>query len=115
LPRRCWRRGWRGVGRPPKPIYVSLPPIRRVFNPDPPGAGTVNVSLPELEALKLVDLENRSLDEAAFLMNISRGSVWRLLVSARAKIAKALIEGYTIILEPGGEVVEETGEAGEGS
>jgi len=35
-------------------------------------------------------------------------------VSARAKIARALIEGYTIILEPGGEVVEEAGEASEG-
>jgi len=69
-----------------------------VFNPDPPGAGTVHVSLPELEALKLVDLENRSLDEATFLMNISRWSVWRLLVSARAKIANP--EATTDLLRP---------------
>ncbi|ADV65389.1 DUF134 domain-containing protein [Desulfurococcus mucosus] len=106
MPGRCWRRRWRGVGRPPKPIHVALPPVKRVFNPEPPGVGEEYLTLPELEALRLVDLEGRSLDEAAASMNISRGYVWRLVTGARAKVARALIEGMRIIVEPGGEVEE---------
>jgi len=47
----------------------------------------------ELEALRLVDLEGLSQEEAGTKMGISRGTVWRLLQSARKKTAQALTEG----------------------
>jgi predicted DNA-binding protein (UPF0251 family) len=47
----------------------------------------------ELEALRLVDLEGLSQEEAGTKMGVSRGTVWRLLQSARKKTAQALTEG----------------------
>jgi predicted DNA-binding protein (UPF0251 family) len=37
-------------------------------------------------------------------MNTSRGTVWRLLESAREKIARALVESRPIIISPKGEI-----------
>ncbi len=50
----------------------------------------------ELEALRLVDLEGLSQEEAGQKMGISRGTVWRLIQSARKKTAQALTEGRPI-------------------
>jgi len=47
----------------------------------------------EIEALRLVDLENLSQEEAGEKMGVSRGTVWRLLQSARKKTSQALTEG----------------------
>lgn len=47
----------------------------------------------ELETLRLVDLEGLSQEEAGQKMGVSRGTVWRLLQSARRKTAQALTEG----------------------
>jgi predicted DNA-binding protein (UPF0251 family) len=47
----------------------------------------------ELEAFRLVDLEGLSQEEAGQKMGVSRGTVWRLLQSARKKTAQALTEG----------------------
>ena len=47
----------------------------------------------EIEALRLVDLEDLSQEEAGERMGVSRGTVWRLLQSARKKTAQALTEG----------------------
>jgi predicted DNA-binding protein (UPF0251 family) len=47
----------------------------------------------EVEALRLVDLEGLSQEAAGIEMSISRGTVWRLLQSARKKVAQALTEG----------------------
>ncbi|MCY0868881.1 MAG: DUF134 domain-containing protein [Desulfurococcus sp.] len=106
MPRWCWRRRKWGPGRPPKPLFLTLPPVVRVFTPDPAGSGEERLILPELEALKLVDLDGLNLDEAAALMGVGRGTVWRLLVGARAKLVRALLYGERIVIEPGGEVSE---------
>jgi len=53
----------------------------------------------ELEALKLIDLENLSFEEAGMRMNTSRNTIWRIVKSAREKIVKALIEGREIIIQ----------------
>jgi len=50
----------------------------------------------ELEALRLVDLLGLSQEQAGERMGISRGTVWRLLQSARRKAAQALTEGRHI-------------------
>lgn len=53
----------------------------------------------ELETLRLCDLEDLTQSEAGQRMNISRGTVQRLLASARKKITKAVIEGNAIAFE----------------
>lgn len=50
----------------------------------------------EVEALRLVDLEGLSQEAAGIEMSISRGTVWRLVQSARKKVAQALTEGRTL-------------------
>jgi predicted DNA-binding protein (UPF0251 family) len=52
----------------------------------------------ELEVLRLVDLEGLSQEEAGTRMDVSRGTVWRLLQQARAKVAQALSEAQPITI-----------------
>ena len=52
----------------------------------------------ELEAFRLVDMEGLSQEEAGQQMGISRGTIWRLVQSARKKAAQALSEGRPIYI-----------------
>jgi uncharacterized protein len=52
----------------------------------------------ELEALKLCDVDGLSQEEAGRKMGISRGTVQRILASARAKTAGALTECKALVL-----------------
>jgi len=53
----------------------------------------------ELEALRLCDLEGLFQEEAGRRMGISRGTVQRLLASARRKTAEALCQGAALIFK----------------
>ena len=53
----------------------------------------------ELEALRLCDLEGLTQQEAGRKMGVSRGTVQRIVASARKKIARALIERCALIPE----------------
>jgi len=55
----------------------------------------------EFEAVRLKDLEGLEQEEAAKKMNISRPTFQRLVVSARKKIANALVHGKAIKIEGG--------------
>ena len=55
----------------------------------------------ELEALKLCDCDDLSQEEAGESMGVSRGTVQRLLASARKKVATAISQGAAIILPEG--------------
>ncbi|MEQ9715196.1 MAG: DUF134 domain-containing protein [Candidatus Asgardarchaeum sp.] len=104
------RRGWRG--RPPKMRWISvIPPVYRFIPvplnvPTPPWLEQLATPPPiilqpdELEALRLVDFEDLTQEEAGKRMNISRGTVWRLLQSARKKIIRAILEGHELIISP---------------
>jgi hypothetical protein len=59
---------------------------------------TIYIDLAEMEAQRLVDLEGLSQEEAAKQMAVSRGTVWRLLQSARRKSAQSLSEGRPILI-----------------
>jgi predicted DNA-binding protein (UPF0251 family) len=50
----------------------------------------------EVEVLRLVDFEGLSQAEAGERMGVSRGTIWRLVQSARKKTAQALSEGRMI-------------------
>jgi len=51
----------------------------------------IPLALDELETLHLCDGEGKSQIEAGICMRVSRGTVQRLLASARSKVAQALV------------------------
>jgi uncharacterized protein len=61
----------------------------------------IQVSLDELEAIRLKDLEGLEQDQGAEKMNISRATFQRILTSARQKIAEALLNGKALRIEGG--------------
>ncbi len=98
----CWRRRHRcgRVGRLPKPIAITSQPIVEKLNPIPNmGKEPIYLDLAEVEALRLIDLEKLSFEEAGEKMGVSRNTVWRIIENAREKLAKAIIEGREIIIQ----------------
>jgi uncharacterized protein len=94
---RCGRRG-----RLPKPITLENIPPNNTFTPNKTTSlEPVFLEFAELEALRLVDLEGMSQEEAGQKMNISRGTIWRLVQSARRKTAQALSQGRPIYVVTG--------------
>ncbi|MEJ5327032.1 MAG: DUF134 domain-containing protein [Candidatus Bathyarchaeia archaeon] len=92
----CWRhRCRRGrKGRFPKPITIAKAPAATVFTPEPRiNQAPILIEPAEIEALRLVDLDGLSQEEAGEKMGVSRGTIWRLVQSARKKTAQALTEG----------------------
>ncbi len=86
--------------------------VRKIrFNPDvtyfkPRGVPLseledVALSLEELEALRLVDLEKMNQTEAAERMDISQSTLHRVLTSGRKKLTEALVEGKAISVKGG--------------
>jgi len=94
------RRGPRG--RSPTPVFIGKQPPATSFTPEGnPYSEAVTLEGAEIEALRLVDLEGLSQEEAGERMGVSRGTIWRLLQGARSKIAAALSEGRKIDIKPG--------------
>jgi len=56
----------------------------------------VDLSMDELEALRLCDLKDLEQEDAAKKMKISQSTLQRILTSARKKVAEALSEGKAI-------------------
>jgi predicted DNA-binding protein (UPF0251 family) len=59
------------------------------------------ISLDELEALRLCDLEYLEQDAAARKMKVHRSTVSRILTAARKKVARALLDNHGIKIEGG--------------
>ncbi len=70
-----------------------------IFPPRKPAP--VPISMEEVESLRLCDMEGFSQDEAAAQMNISRGTLQRILYSARQKTASALVRGHGLSIGGG--------------
>jgi uncharacterized protein len=88
-----------GRGRFPKPINLSIIPSITSFTPNPSGnLEPVFIEFAEVEAFRLVDMEGLSQEEAGLRMSISRGTIWRLVQSARRKAVQALSEGRQIYI-----------------
>ena len=89
------RRGQRG--RQPTPVFIEHTPQAVEFEPNPKRDGEpITIEHAELEALRLVDLEGLTQEEAGERMGVSRGTVWRFLKRAREKVARALTDGRRI-------------------
>ncbi|UCH14780.1 MAG: DUF134 domain-containing protein [Bacteroidales bacterium] len=85
---------------------ICSPPVLRGFKPigvPLNEAGIVSVLFDEYEAIRLVDYESLSHEEAAKIMNVSRPTFTRIYNSCLKKIARGFAEGKSIIIE-GGEV-----------
>ena len=105
VPRRWrWRQGsLEGPGRPMKPRWIGIRPEVNRFSPSTRTSGEppqqpVMITYDELEALRLVDYQGLTQEEAAQKMMVSRGTVWRCLDSARKKVATMLVEGRELVI-----------------
>ena len=96
------RGGWRGRrGRPPKPVRLGMTFTVKMFIPVPRlNQEPLYIEPAEIEAMRLVDLEGLSQEEAGERMGVSRGTVWRLLQSARRKVTQAITEGRSLFIFP---------------
>jgi predicted DNA-binding protein (UPF0251 family) len=80
---------------------LGIMPPANSFTPNPPrNLEPIFLEMAELEAFRLVDLEGLSQEEAGQRMGVSRGTVWRLVQSARKKTAQALSEGRPLSIVP---------------
>jgi len=85
--------------RPIKPRRVQFNPKAVYFKPRAIPLSMldeVELSLDEIEALRLCDLEGLDQIEAAKRMKISQSTLQRILTSARQKIATAIVGGMAI-------------------
>ena len=87
------------MARPVKLRYVAALPGASFFKPAGIPAALlqlVRLSLEEIEAIRLKDLEGLEQEECAEKMQISRPTFHRVLESGRKKLADALVNGKAI-------------------
>ena len=94
---RC--RGRRWIGQLPETTYF------RPYGQSQTITNTVIITIEELEALRIVDLEDLTQEEAAAMMGVSRKTLWNDLHRARKKVVNALVSGCVIRIE-GGDYVQ---------
>ena len=87
------------MARPIKPRRVLFDPDVVYFKPRAVPLSMleeVDLSIDELEALRLCDLKDLEQKEAAKKMKVSQSTLQRILTSARKKVAEALTKGKAI-------------------
>lgn len=90
------------VGRREKLRRVGIIPEYRGFTPDGLASGdAINMTVDELEVLRLCDLGGLSQEEVAQHMGIARATVAAICSRAHRKVANALVNGRAIVIEGG--------------
>jgi predicted DNA-binding protein (UPF0251 family) len=84
-PRAC---GCQLKGKAYKPTGIAMSDIEKII-----------LYKDELETLKLCDMDGLTQEEAGLKMGISRGTVQRILSSARKKVATALSGCKALVME----------------
>jgi len=100
------RRG--GLPRPVKPRCVREEPVHGIFKPHGVPLSmleVVGLSVEELEAMRLADVEGLYHEDAAERMEVSRPTFHRILKEAHRKVAMALVEGKALGIEGGNYVL----------
>jgi predicted DNA-binding protein (UPF0251 family) len=90
--------------RPHCPRRVDALPPRTYFKPrgvPVTQLEEIRLSVDELEALRLADLEGLYQEVAAARMNVSRATFGRIVESARRKVAEVLVRGRALRIEGG--------------
>jgi predicted DNA-binding protein (UPF0251 family) len=91
------RRGGRGRF-PIQPNIGKKPKAERLIPKPQTESDEIYLDLAEAEVLRLVDIEGMYQEQAGKEMGVSRGTIWRLLASARKKVAQALYDGRPLII-----------------
>jgi len=92
------------LSRPTKERRVEYVPRTTVFKPAGVPANTLEsiiLTVEELEAIRLKDFEGLEQEACAERMHISRPTFFRILKSAREKVAEALVFGKAIAIKGG--------------
>jgi predicted DNA-binding protein (UPF0251 family) len=93
------RRRKGGRGRFPIQPKIGHKPRAEKMTPEPSGKEEpIYIDLAETEVLRLVDLEGLYQEQAGLAMGCSRGTIWRLLASAREKVTRSIYEGRTLVI-----------------
>ncbi len=100
------------MARPVKPKLVREAHRPCCYRPqgEPASGMEVVVSVEELEALRLVDLEGLYQQDAAAQMEISRPTLQRMVNEARAKLVGALVTGSVLRIEGGNYILRKSDE-----
>jgi len=83
---------------------IQVPPIIKgmsVFGVRGRKSNEVYLLLEEYEAIRLLDYQNLTQEEAAVHMDVSRPTLTRIYEEARKKVATAFVEGRDIIFRGG--------------
>jgi uncharacterized protein len=90
------------VPRPKKPRFVSGYPTIAAFVPQGvPVTGELQLSIEEMEAIRLSDFERLDQEAAANLMQVSRQTYGRILSTARNIVGEALVTGKALRITGG--------------
>jgi len=90
--------------RPFKPRRVSTMPRYTYFKPTGipmPLLEEVVLTVDEVEAIRLKDIERLEQHECASRMNVAQSTLQRILISAREKMTRAIIEGKALRIHGG--------------
>lgn len=79
-----------------KPAYDRYGPL----NPTP-DEKEITMSVEEFETIRLIDLEGLMQEECAERMNVARTTVQRIYNDARKKIARLLVDGFSLRINGG--------------
>ena len=90
------------AGRREKLRRVGIIPEYRGFTPDGLASGdAIDMTVDELEALRLCDLEGLNQEAVAKQMGIARATVAAICSRAHRKVANALVNGRALVIEGG--------------
>lgn len=90
--------------RPKRSRRIHRPPIAAGFAPfgiSSGSNGSITLLFEEYESLRLSDYESISQQDAADRMEVSRPTFSRIYDQARQKLARALVEGLSVVIEGG--------------
>jgi predicted DNA-binding protein (UPF0251 family)/predicted Fe-Mo cluster-binding NifX family protein len=100
------------MARPPRERLIDSAIVKRDFHPSRKANGRpdeVILTFDEAEAIRLADLEGLYQQAAAQRMGVSRQTFGRIVESARAKTADALLNGKKLRIEGGAVAIKEKG------
>ena len=92
------------LARPQKDRFVACDPTISYFKPRGVPLREmeeVRLTIDQMEALRLADLEGMSQEAAGKQMGVSRATFGRIIQQARRVVAEALIHGKAILMEGG--------------
>lgn len=96
------------MARPAKPRFVTEEPCVDFFKPRGIPLSELEeerLSVEELAAIKLTDIDCLYQEDAAERMEVSRPTFQRVLKSARGKVARCLVEGKALGIDGGNYVL----------